>query len=300
MNARTNHISVHEIGTLAQLALNANKSATIFGVSSRGIFLKLDNRKMVFLSVEQYRGPLTVNLAGETSALSTCSPNAPVSISTEGLRISEPALLISLSNASVWQPPPIFTNHIDKNTRSKRIQQFAMQVYQQKNAGGLGEMLLFLTGQDASHEVYNRPTKFIHGLVPQIQRQLTKGHWPALVEPLRSILGLGSGLTPSGDDFILGLLLSLNRWKSIFPTNNGLKKLNTKVIDSAYKLTTTLSANLIESAAQGLADERLIEAVDLLAAGKSQQPGTAKRLVSWGSSSGVDALVGMITTFTAG
>jgi hypothetical protein len=69
------------------------------------------------------------------------------------------------------------------------------------------------------------------------------------------------------------------------------------VVEAAYRDTTTLSANLIECAALGLADERLIQANDYLAVGNFQLPEISSGLLSWGNSSGVDALVGMIAAF---
>ncbi|MBM3146084.1 MAG: DUF2877 domain-containing protein, partial [Chloroflexi bacterium] len=69
---------------------------------------------------------------------------------------------------------------------------------------------------------------------------------------------------------------------------------NEQVIQAAYAKTTTLSANLIECAAQGLADERLIAALDYLMAGLGDEREMIHGLLDWGSSSGVDALVGML------
>ena len=108
---------------------------------------------------------------------------------------------------------------------------------------------------------------------------------------------MGSGLTPSGDDFVMGLLLSLNRWESVLQPGDNLSVLNTNVVESAYRCTTTLSANLIECGALGLADERLIQAVDLLATGKKEQAEILLGLLSWGNTSGIDAFVGMIVAF---
>jgi hypothetical protein len=72
-----------------------------------------------------------------------------------------------------------------------------------------------------------------------------------------------------------------------------IEALNRSVVHKAYSPTTTLSANLIECATLGQADERLISALDSLLSG---QPGTdicAANLLAWGNSSGCDALLGM-------
>jgi hypothetical protein len=61
---------------------------------------------------------------------------------------------------------------------------------------------------------------------------------------------------------------------------------------SAVK-TTTLSANLIEIAAEGEADERLILALDSVFTGDPSPEKTAEMLISYGSSSGMDAFAGL-------
>src|SRR5690606_30402866 len=70
------------------------------------------------------------------------------------------------------------------------------------------------------------------------------------------LLGLGRGLTASGDDFILGFLLLRNRWPANHADASWAQTLNQAIVDAAYARTTTLSANLIECATRGESDER--------------------------------------------
>ena len=109
------------------------------------------------------------------------------------------------------------------------------------------------------------------------------------------LLGRGSGLTPSGDDCVLGLLLMLNRWQA----NKDWCSLNQAVIDATYQKTTTISANLIECAAAGQADERLLNVIDGIVTGKPAIAECTEHVLSWGSSSGIDALAGMAVAVTA-
>jgi hypothetical protein len=104
------------------------------------------------------------------------------------------------------------------------------------------------------------------------------------LQSLISNLGLGPGLTPSGDDVVIGFLLTLNRY--------GRCPHNDLIIKEARAHTTTLSANLIECAAHGLADERLIRVVDCIFTGNKDDRALDKML-GWGESSGLHALLGM-------
>jgi hypothetical protein len=107
------------------------------------------------------------------------------------------------------------------------------------------------------------------------------------------LLGMGAGLTPSGDDLALGFLLALNRWGGVLAPGLDLKSLNLEIVQGAYERTTTLSANLIDCASQGQADERLILGLDGLLSEAYGPAICAASLAGWGNSSGVDALVGM-------
>lgn len=98
--------------------------------------------------------------------------------------------------------------------------------------------------------------------------------------PLEDLLGRGPGLTPSGDDVVLGLLLAEARW--------GLPR-HEHLVAEAQRRTTTLSANLIELAARGDADERLLELVDWVAAGGP----APTEFLRWGAHSGEAVLQGV-------
>jgi hypothetical protein len=123
---------------------------------------------------------------------------------------------------------------------------------------------------------------------------------PLIVAALRAFLGLGAGLTPSGDDLITGFLLTANRWGERLVPTFDLAALNQEILAPARKATNSLSASLIQCAAQGQADERLILALDGIIAGAPDASACVTALAGWGSSSGFDALVGMAVFLTHG
>jgi hypothetical protein len=111
------------------------------------------------------------------------------------------------------------------------------------------------------------------------------------VSKLCNCLGAGAGLTPSGDDFVTGLLLALNRWKDVLDRDD-LDRVNQSVVETAYQKTTTISANLIELASLGEGDERILKAIDWIMGGNTDKSSVVDNLLDWGSSSGVDILAG--------
>jgi len=91
----------------------------------------------------------------------------------------------------------------------------------------------------------------------------------------------------------------LNRWRIPPWKTSDLRTLNFQIVAAAYEKTTTLSANLIECASQGLANERLINALDWLVTGVALEPDIVPHLLEWGHSSGVDTFAGMAIALKA-
>ena len=87
----------------------------------------------------------------------------------------------------------------------------------------------------------------------------------------------------------------LNRWQR----SNAWRDLNQRVIEAAYQRTTTISANLIECAADGQADERLMKVVDGIVTGTPSIDECVNCILDWGNSSGIDALAGMAVAVMA-
>jgi hypothetical protein len=92
---------------------------------------------------------------------------------------------------------------------------------------------------------------------------------------------------------VVGLLLALNRLWWIGEGDAELQDLANRVATLAYGQTSTLSANLIECAASGYSDERLLRVLDAIFVGSPGETQAAEYLLDWGASSGLDALVGV-------
>jgi hypothetical protein len=128
-----------------------------------------------------------------------------------------------------------------------------------------------------------------------IVEKLASGNLDGLVESLSQLLGLGPGLTPLGDDLILGILLTINRWGHVLYPGYAFTELNQNLIIKAQQETTRLSASLITCAAEGLADERLISMLDAFFNSGNIRKDDFERLLLWGSSSGIAVLAGILT-----
>jgi hypothetical protein len=111
----------------------------------------------------------------------------------------------------------------------------------------------------------------------------------------RSLAGLGGGLTPAGDDFIVGVLLAA--WAGLY--GPGAERRGAAAAEAAAPRTTTLSAAYLRAAARG---ECLAPWHDLFAAqrlGEAATRAAVAALVAIGHTSGADALAGFVAVHHA-
>lgn len=110
---------------------------------------------------------------------------------------------------------------------------------------------------------------------------LTEGRWAAA---LRSLVGLGPGLTPAGDDLLCGYAVAL--WRA--GRRTGLHQALQQIPPSA---TTPLSRSLLHWAAEGLAGEHHLAWIDSVLAGRANAPDL---LLAHGATSGADWAAGAL------
>ena len=279
------------LGYRAEHALSTSDSASVIGVTSRGIFLKTNVDWIIFLSFENFRGPMTINLLGDVSPLKNLTQGELVQVSSNLITVPRHNFRFTLDSTSIWQPLVVEPGTYDPKNLISRLIAFAQDAYANKAGAGLSgtlpALLDFSNEKDVASD--NDVLKF-HNRI----------QCSDLVESLgilENLVGRGSGLTPAGDDFVIGLLLTLNRWHTVLDYID-LPNINKQLVETAYAKTTTLSANLVECAAEGQADERLIAAIDFLMTGEGDREQILAELLNWGNSSGVDALVGMVVVLT--
>jgi Protein of unknown function (DUF2877) len=287
------------IGSIAFEALANDQSAKIVGTTSRGLFIQTSGKWLVFLTPEQFRGPLSLTLEGSAPFLDRLSSRDPVRISSRSIYLPYLNITISTAGSHVWQPPQASELPLGAPERYEKLFFFARDIQSKKKGVGLASLISPLMGMPDAQTPHPIHNYFDSVNLDRIRDYLHNKDVASLIEQLSALLGAGPGLTPSFDDLVAGLLLALNRWHIPHWASESLSELNQQVVKAAYEKTTTLSANLIECATQGLANERLINALDWIVTGVVREPEVVAHLLEWGNSSGVDAFTGMAIVLTA-
>lgn len=126
--------------------------------------------------------------------------------------------------------------------------------------------------------------------IQHLSAALSEANRNAVIQSARYFAGRGRGLTPSGDDFLLGIVYGL------FSFQHRLRPaqvdLIAPIIEMVNHRSTLISANLIDCAASGEVDERIGAAFHALLNPDQPLEQPVRELSTWGSSSGMDAAAG--------
>ena len=185
-----------------------------------------------------------------------------------------------------WQPP-----HIDCDSqRIKAGAHRALGLIDDLPAKGL---LLWLMGRPLPFPLQLACARF-----DAIRDALERDDLPDFAVTARRVLGLGAGLTPSGDDFVGGICFALahaprRAWAA------GLPAVQVDLLECANHATNVISAALLGDKIAGASYAPLHELLAALQTDDAREISAAmQRLLRLGASSGADMLAGVLLALT--
>jgi len=210
-------------------------------------------------------------------------------------------VVVDVNNAEVWDPKPDWGNvHDHRNWILAKVPELITFLHEQAPPDSLfqiaGDLVdgknIHLQRLRISMDIRN---KFNTAAIEPARFLLTgiATQQPSLWEPgLFGLLGLGGGLTPAGDDFILGVIFAM--WIMLpFPQA---KDIFFSVHQLAEHRTNQLSAAYLQAAVNGEASypwHSVFEAII------SEKPnalyGAVRSILDFGQTSGSDALTGFVS-----
>jgi hypothetical protein len=287
------------IGELAQEAVLASWPASVIGVTSGGIFIITERKRVLFLTYSPFRSPSTVNLEPGLVDLRQNENGAKVLLNKERIILPDSGLLIELNYAEQWKPlEPETLSPAQRAGISGRLEHAVMLAGDQKGAEGLAPILRWLIAKGQPELSGDLNPKILAGLT-DLRIAIKETDFDGLLKAVSILAGHGRGLTPATDDCIAGVLLVLNRWGNVFTQKFDLARLNAGILETVRARTTSLSATIIEAATLGQGDERILRVLDGVMSGDYDETTAIQNLVRMGHSSGVDTLVGITLVLTA-
>lgn len=214
------------------------------------------------------------------------SLQSPVSISQDQLALDN--FTIHTTDVKLWNPRPDW-QLLHAKKESIFLQLTELRITSSSNSYGLN-MPFAKTTQDSS------TSASLQSFVSALSSALALADFPSSGIAAEKLAGLGPGLTPSGDDYLMGALYAV--W--IIHPFTVANVLANRIANTAAPLTTSLSAAWIRSAGKGEAGILWHDFFDALASTSTLWiRETMKKILAVGETSGADALAGFAGVFAS-
>ncbi len=263
--------------------LGAPRTGHVVATFARSCYLDLNGRTIALVAPDLHNGPL--NLVVEPAPeFDQIAVGTWVSSTAQAVQLAE-AFAIILHGAAVWDP---VLPRLERTASVRLLDQ--LQVLQdlvaaEAPAGGLARAGPGQAGGEVT-VLEQSAGPALADLAQGLQREDAT----LVARAVRGLAGLGPGLTPSGDDILVGGLLAL----AVLPGADA-PSMREAMASPARPRTTRISEAYLEAASYGQASEawhHLIAA--LLTHDTTRIPDAARAVLAIGETSGSDTLAGFL------
>lgn len=278
------------MGPLAARFIATHRLATVAAVFERSLYIEHDGDFLCLGAATIGNGPINAIVAADSLA-------SWLDAATVGQRVAIRDGVVHAgrwradgSQAVSWRPPawPPFSPAGDVRAALARVRAMASE---QATDGGLTSSVMDPPRSSCP------ATPLVRVAAPRIAAlegwiaDRIAGRATAREGAPVDLLGLGPGLTPSGDDLLCGVLIALDAACA----HAARASLSSAILMSAHAATTPLSAQFLAAAVEGLGSEALHQFIaHLISADLDRLPGSIATLGRIGHTSGWDALAGAV------
>jgi hypothetical protein len=243
------------------------------------------------------RGPLNIVLAADHAELSGIADGGTgVRFKGDFLFIDD-KVRVALQGAELYRSPQRFQRRpLRRDLIRRNVIKAQELIISTGRMDGLGHLVPIPTSVRQAGAVSNPFVTQARPPILLLMQMFSEGNMAGAVGAAKDLIGLGIGLTPSGDDVLSGLLVAL-----VLGSKNGVTRspiiggLAERVARAAAGRTTPLSQNCLQMASQGKANEAVVQFVDELYTGPV---GDVRRsladLIGFGATSGTDIAAGVV------
>jgi hypothetical protein len=270
-------------------------AGSVLSVFARACNLVNDQGEIVALVSQRVgNGPLNIVLEGDGFLPRGLEAGLPLEGNGRSIRVGE-ALVVSLTGAEVWEP---WLEWKGLNAERPGLEANLAVLHDHLIAQAPAESLAYPLAASAAggrsvESTYRKAAqRAIEGLLAALQ----VGDRQGIAAGAGALAGLGPGLTPAGDDFLLGLMASLRTWpQSLAERELSVEETCQAIYGAATGKTNLLSMALLRSAREGMFGETWHKLLAALRRGEADEVrGAADRILGFGGTSGADALSGFL------
>ena len=278
-------LRITQWGAFARRFAGRHSNAHVVARFERSLHIAAGGDVICVVAPELGNGPLNAVLdAGSAQQLArrAIREGASVGFDRASARMGHACTIIT-GNAASWLPPAP-TLHPDRIfAMPGMIARLAVLADKAAGNDGLARLALGLDVPDTALARVARPR------LARLAGWLAHASSISDNPPPTDLIGLGPGLTPSGDDVLCGVLIAL----AGLQRHHELHEINLRIAAAAPALTSPLSRAFLAAAADGQAAASLHRAVNAMLDGDAAAlPGCIAEASRIGHTSGWDALAG--------
>jgi hypothetical protein len=290
--------SITQTGSIARACLTPGQRGKVLAAFSKAIYLLTDAGELFWLTSEN--APLHQRCAQFAPPLVELSAGSPFHVDYHRLIINS-GFIVEIDNASLWNAPRLDPNHVlELSQVPARLRVFFSQLDFSESAGfGIFIPHILALSQDESVNpvsAFADPIlHYAHPVVLDMARACLNQQPFLISKNAEALIGLGVGLTPSGDDFLGGLLFAMQILQAAYPDLSFIK--HSIPIETYHSRTHLISFVLLKDLANGQAIAPVHHIVNGLLSGKSfdNLDPFISQLAQIGHSTGWDLLAGLVT-----
>lgn len=244
------------------------------------------------------KGPLNIVVDESRFSFQDLSRGLPAILVKDDLILGD-FLSVFLGEAQVWEPRwPLSKGEADQPRRKANLEKLWRYLAVSGQRRGLLVILLGASG-GGGRSLDDAFLKTARRAMEGLMTALRAGDAQGIAHQAGRLVGLGPGLTPAGDDYLIGLMWGLRAWPYLLEGSGlGVEEVCKHIWEAVKGRTTLLSAAFLRIAREGLPNEAwedlLVEVSDGDGAGMRK---AVQRALDCGAMSGADALAGFLSPF---
>jgi hypothetical protein len=290
--------TVTQIGLVASECLALGQAGQVLASVSNAIYLLSDDGELFWLSTE-------AGALHRRCALVLALPPKALAGSrfyVEGRHlVIEPAFVVDIQPAVLWQAPSLQAKGLLRASEISARVQTLIDSLDLTEATGFGPLIFSIKSlaKGATQTSLPKPVDSI----PAVTQPFVLAFFQACLQAdsagiskqADALIGLGAGLTPSGDDFLGGFLFALEMMKIVYPDLNFLYFM--PPIESYDSRTNLISFTLLGDLAAGHAPAPLHHLLNCFLHSRGSESALfwVRQLTQMGHSTGWDLLTGLLT-----
>lgn len=278
------------ISTRVHASLARPRSGHVLAAFSRSCYLDLDGQVVALVAPALLNGPL--NVVVDADAWGDRVAAGAVATSTDRVVRIGGGVEIELAGAVVWDAALPRWPRIDAVALLEHTARLGRLLASEAPEGGLARTATGAHAPGGADEILDRAAaRAVADLAGGLRHR--DAHLAA--HAARTLAGLGPGLTPSGDDILLGCLLAL----AVLPAE-GTARIRDAIVSATRDRTTRISQAYLHAAAHGEAGAPWHGLIaGLAASATSRVTDAARRVMAFGETSGSDMLAGFLLSVNA-